>query len=598
MKDALMYTAGLGSLVSLGIGSAAMTQMMTTFALSGIVGYHTVWSVTPALHSPLMSVTNAISGITAVGGLLLMGGGYYPTNVIEALAASAAFISFINIFGGFIVTQRMLDMFKRPTDPPEYNYLYGIPATAFLGGYAASAAAGYAESHQMAYLAASLCCVGALAGLSNQATCRLGNTLGIIGVSGGIAATIGQLVPANPVLLQMGGAAALGGAIGSTIAKKIEITDLPQLVAAFHSLVGAAAVLTCIATYLHDFPHFATDPAANAIKTALFLGTYIGGVTFSGSLVAYGKLQGLLDSAPSSSLAAMPSMLVSLLLILVPWLTTSSTHPSTLDCPCWEPPPPSLLSWVLTCLCDHGIEQLSLAGPSALKVSCLNNNLMTVVGALIGSIWCHPFLHVQSLPNVILGGFGTSSTGTGKPMEITGTHTETNVEQTVEMMTNAKNIIIVPGYGLCVAKAQYPIAEMVDILKKKGKNVRFGIHPVAGRMPGQLNVLLAEAGVPYDVVLEMEEINDDFPETDLVLVIGANDTVNSAAEDDPNSIIAGMPVLRVWLSQQVIVMKRSLGVGYAAVDNPIFFKENTNMLLGDAKKTCDALLTKLKEHYD
>jgi H+-translocating NAD(P) transhydrogenase len=163
------------------------------------------------------------------------------------------------------------------------------------------------------------------------------------------------------------------------------------------------------------------------------------------------------------------------------------------------------------------------------------------------------------------------------------------------MLKNAKNIIITPGYGLCVAKAQYPIAELVDILKKRGKKVRFGIHPVAGRMPGQLNVLLAEAGVSYDDVLEMEEINDDFAETDVVLVIGANDTVNSAAEDDPNSIIAGMPVLRVWKADQVVVMKRSLGVGYAAVDNPIFYKPNTAMLLGDAKKTCDALLAKVKE---
>jgi len=233
----------------------------------------------------------------------------------------------------------------------------------------------------------------------------------------------------------------------------------------------------------------------------------------------------------------------------------------------------------------------------------LNNNLMTVVGAMIGSsgailsyIMCKAMN--RSLPNVILGGYGTSSTGTGKPMEITGTHTETNVEQTVEMMQNSKNIIIVPGYGLCVAKAQYPIAELVSMLQKKGKNVRFGIHPVAGRMPGQLNVLLAEAGVPYDIVLEMDEINEDFAETDLVMVIGANDTVNSAAEEDPNSIIAGMPVLRVWKSNQVVVMKRSLGVGYAAVDNPIFFKPNTAMLLGDAKKTCDALLGKLKESYE
>merc|ERR1719322_60805 len=232
----------------------------------------------------------------------------------------------------------------------------------------------------------------------------------------------------------------------------------------------------------------------------------------------------------------------------------------------------------------------------------LNNNLLTIVGALIGSsgailsyIMCVAMN--RSLANVILGGYGTSSTGGGKPMEITGTHTEWKTDDTVEAMVEAKNIIIVPGYGLCVAKAQYPIADMVAKLTARGKNVRFGIHPVAGRMPGQLNVLLAEAGVPYDVVLEMEEINDDFDDTDLALVIGANDTVNSAAEDDPNSIIAGMPVLRVWKSKQVVVMKRNLGVGYAAVDNPIFFNENTAMLLGDAKKSCDGLLTKLKEHY-
>lgn len=186
----------------------------------------------------------------------------------------------------------------------------------------------------------------------------------------------------------------------------------------------------------------------------------------------------------------------------------------------------------------------------------------------------------------------------GKPMAIEGTHTEINVDGAIDLIADAKNIIITPGYGLCVAQAQYPIAEMVSLLRKKGKNVRFGIHPVAGRMPGQLNVLLAEAGVPYDVVLEMDEINEDFPETDLTLVIGANDTVNSAAEEDPNSIIAGMPVLRVWNSKDVIVMKRTLGVGYAAVDNPIFFKENTSMLLGDAKKTCDALLTQIRAHYE
>merc|ERR1719402_1388514 len=282
----------------MGSPNGAFTNMSTTFGLGCIVGYHTVWSVVPALHSPLMSVTNAISGITAVGGLLLMGGGYYPTNTVESLSAAAAFISFINIFGGFIVTGRMLDMFKRPDDPPEYNSLLGIPAATFLASYGYAVSQGYPQSHQMAYLASSLCCVGALGGLSAQPTARLGNALGMMGVTGGIAATLGLLQPSNEVLAQMIGTAGLGGLIGTGIAKKLEISDLPQLVAAFHSLVGMAACLTCFATYIDHYPTFATDPAATMIKTALFLGCYIGGGTFTGSLVAYGKLQGMLNSAP------------------------------------------------------------------------------------------------------------------------------------------------------------------------------------------------------------------------------------------------------------------------------------------------------------
>ncbi|XP_071455597.1 NAD(P) transhydrogenase, mitochondrial-like [Hetaerina americana] len=617
MKDALLYTTGLGSLLTLGYISpnSAFTTMTTTFGLAGLVGYHTVWGVTPALHSPLMSVTNAISGITAVGGLLLMDGGYYPTNTVQALAASAAFISFINVYGGFLVTKRMLDMFKRPTDPPEYGYLYGIPAAAFLGAYAWGVMGGGAspELHQMAYLASSLCCVGALAGLSSQKTSRLGNALGMIGVSGGIAATLGQLAPSMEVLTQMGASMAVGGTIGTVIAKKIEITDLPQLVAAFHSLVGMAAVLTCVATYIHDFPNFATDPAANVVKTALFLGTYIGGVTFSGSLVAYGKLQGILNSAPLllPGRHALNSALLTGNVAAMAYYFLGDQATSTVGL--------SMLGTTAALSSIMGVTLTAAIGGADMPVVItvlnsysgwalcaegfmLNNNLMTIVGALIGSsgailsyIMCKAMN--RSLPNVILGGYGTSSTGTGKAMEITGTHTEVDVTGAAEMIENARNIIITPGYGLCVAKAQYPLAEMVELLKKKGKNVRFGIHPVAGRMPGQLNVLLAEAGVPYDSVLEMDEINSDFTETDLTLVIGANDTVNSAAEDDPNSIIAGMPVLKVWNSQQVVVMKRSLGVGYAAVDNPIFYKPNTSMLLGDAKKTCDALLNAVKQKY-
>ncbi|KAE8617840.1 hypothetical protein XENTR_v10009210 [Xenopus tropicalis] len=610
MTSAGVYTAGLTGVLGLGIVSpnSAFSQMVTTFGLAGIVGYHTVWGVTPALHSPLMSVTNAISGLTAAGGLVLMGGSYLPSSLPESLALLAAFVSSINIAGGFLITQRMLDMFKRPTDPPEYNYLYLLPGGLFVGGYGTSLALGY-NIEQMMYLASGLCCVGALAGLSSQSTSRLGNALGMIGVAGGLAATLGSLKPSPELLTQMSAAMTLGGTIGLTIAKKIEISDLPQLVAAFHSLVGLAAVLTCVAEYMIEYPHLDVHPSANVLKTVAYLGTYIGGVTFSGSLVAYGKLQGILNSAPlllpgrhylnAGLLAASVGGMVPFMLdpsystgmaCLIGVSGLSSVMGVTLTAAIGGADMPVVItvlnSYSGWALCAEGF--------------LLNNNLMTIVGALIGSsgailsyIMCVAMN--RSLPNVILGGYGTSSTGTGKPMEIVGTHTEVSVDQSIEMIKEANTIIIVPGWGLCAAKAQYPIADMVKMLQEQGKTVRFGIHPVAGRMPGQLNVLLAEAGVPYDIVLEMDEINEDFPETDLVLVIGANDTVNSAAQEDPNSIIAGMPVLEVWKAKQVIIMKRTLGVGYAAVDNPVFYKSNTAMLLGDAKKTCDALQSKIRE---
>lgn len=612
MTTASAYTAGLTGILGLGIAAPnlAFSQMVTTFGLAGIVGYHTVWGVTPALHSPLMSVTNAISGLTAVGGLALMGGHLYPSTTSQGLATLATFISSVNIAGGFLVTQRMLDMFKRPTDPPEYNYLYLLPAGTFVGGYLAALYSGY-NIEQIMYLGSGLCCVGALAGLSTQGTARLGNALGMIGVAGGLAATLGVLKPGPELLAQMSGAMALGGTIGLTIAKRIQISDLPQLVAAFHSLVGLAAVLTCIAEYIIEYPHFATDAAANLTKIVAYLGTYIGGVTFSGSLIAYGKLQGLLNSAPLL-LPGRHLLNAGLLAASVGGIIPFMVDPSfTTGIACLGSV--SALSAVM------GVTLTAAIGGADMPVVItvlnsysgwalcaegflLNNNLLTIVGALIGSsgailsyIMCVAMN--RSLANVILGGYGTTSTAGGKPMEISGTHTEINLDNAIDMIREANSIIITPGYGLCAAKAQYPIADLVKMLTEQGKKVRFGIHPVAGRMPGQLNVLLAEAGVPYDIVLEMDEINHDFPDTDLVLVIGANDTVNSAAQEDPNSIIAGMPVLEVWKSKQVIVMKRSLGVGYAAVDNPIFYKPNTAMLLGDAKKTCDALQAKVRESY-
>uniref|UniRef100_A0A8C8K3N8 NAD(P) transhydrogenase, mitochondrial n=1 Tax=Oncorhynchus tshawytscha TaxID=74940 RepID=A0A8C8K3N8_ONCTS len=610
LTTAGMYTGGLGTMLGLGLAApnAAFTQMVTIFGLATIVGYHTVWGVSPALHSPLMSVTNAISGLTAVGGLSLMGGGYAPSSSAETLAVAAAFISSVNIAGGFLVTKKMLDMFKRPTDPPEYNYLYLLPTGVFVGGYGVAMQAGY-NIEQMMYLGSGMCCVGALAGLSNQSTARLGNALGMMGVAGGIAATLGFLKPTPELLAQMSAAMAVGGTAGLGIARKIQITDLPQLVAAFHSLVGLAAVLTCVAEYMIEYPHFATDPSANLTKIIAYLGTFIGGVTFSGSLVAYGKLQGVLSSAPlhlPGRHAMNAGLMASSVGLMIPYMLDPS-YTTGITCLGSVSALSAVMGLTLTAAiggADMPVVITVLNSYSGWALCAegflLNNNLLTIVGALIGSsgailsyIMCVAMN--RSLANVILGGYGTSSTGSGKPMEIVGTHTEVNVDQTVEMIKDAQNIIITPGYGLCAAKAQYPIAELVKMLQEQGKKVRFGIHPVAGRMPGQLNVLLAEAGVPYDIVLEMEEINEDFAETDLVLVIGANDTVNSAALEDPNSIIAGMPVLEVWKSKQVVVMKRSLGVGYAAVDNPIFYKPNTAMLLGDAKKTCDALQAKVRE---
>merc|ERR1711988_2075816 len=476
MKTALSYTAGLGTINALGVGSPnpAFTNMTTTFSLGCIVGYHTVWSVVPALHSPLMSVTNAISGITAVGGTLLMGGGLYPTNSIQALAAGAAFISFINIFGGFIVTKRMLDMFKRPTDPPEHTMLMGIPAATFLGAYGYAMSQGYPEVHQMAYLASGLACIGALGGLSAQPTARLGNALGMIGVSSGVAATLGLLQPSPEVLTQMAVCAGAGGVLGTGIAKKIEITDLPQLVAAFHSLVGMAAILTCFATYLDHYPGFATDPAATMIKSALFLGTYIGGVTFTGSLIAYGKLNGNLNSNPlmlpgrhainggllAANAGAMGYFLMTPELGMgLGMLGTTAALSSVMGVTLTMAIGGADMPVVITVLNSYSGWALCAEG------FMLNKPILTTVGALIGSsgaILTHIMCEAMNrdITSVLLGGFGTRATGGGEAIAYEGEATEINAEGAVELIKEAQNIIVVPGYGLCVAKGQYAIAEL------------------------------------------------------------------------------------------------------------------------------------------
>jgi len=459
----------------------------------------------------------------------------------------------------------------------------------------------------MAYLASSIFCILSLGGLSSQRSARLGNALGMVGVATGIAATLGAVTVIPSVYAQMAAVTALGGALGTVIAKKVAITDLPQLVAAFHSFVGLAAVGTSIASFLVHMGH----DAGVIHQVAVYLGTLIGGVTFTGSIVAFGKLQGFLSSKPlllpgrnalnlgmfGANVAAMalymgtssPSVglaclgVNSVLSFIQGYFLTAAIGGA--DMPVVITVLNSYSGWAL---CAEGF--------------MLGNDLLTVVGALVGSsgailsyIMCVAMN--RSIVNVIFGGYGTSSTGTGVAQKVIGSYTSCNVDEAVDMITSAKSIIITPGYGLAVAKAQYAIAEMTKTLIDNGVQVRFGIHPVAGRMPGQLNVLLAEAGIPYDIVHEMDEINDDFSETDLTIVIGANDTVNSAALEDPNSIIAGMPVLQVWKSKQVIVMKRSMATGYADVENPVFFKQNTRMLFGDAKNSCDALKTKILSSF-
>jgi len=609
VRSTAMMTGVFGTMLAAGYASPSpvFTTCLTTFALSGIIGYNVVWGVTPALHSPLMAVTNAVSGMTAVGGLMLMGGGYFPHSFAQLAGALSLMISCVNIGGGFLVTHRMLDMFKRPTDPPNYSWMYGIPGSLFIGGYAYGKMNGVgADLTQMAYLAGSLGCIGGIAGLSAQSTARAGNAIGMTGVSIGLAGALGAVDWPAGTLAQIAVLGGVGAATGLAIAKKVQVTELPEMVAAFHSLVGLAAVMTSIGSHVKDASHFATDPMAGVHMGGIYAGTFIGAITFTGSVIAFMKLRELMSSKPLNlpgKNAMNLGMVGACLGCGYTYMTGTAMLPSLLACTAiagafGAHTTASIggadMPVVITVLNSYSGWALCAEG------FILNNDLLTIVGALVGSsgailsyIMCVAMN--RSLANVLFGGWNTAAPTAAAGDAPVLEHTEINCEGAAEALINAKNVVIVPGYGMAVAKAQYAIADIVSTLKEGGRNVRFGIHPVAGRMPGQMNVLLAEAGVPYDIVLEMDEINDDFNETDVSIVLGANDTVNSAAEDDPNSPMAGMPVLRVWNGKQTIVMKRTMGVGYAAVENPLFYHPNTDMLLGDAKKTCDELATKIKQ---
>ncbi len=454
---------------------------------------------------------------------------------------------------------------------------------------------------QAAYIVAALFFILSLAGLSKQESARSGNYYGIAGMAIALLATI--FSPSAEGFAWVIVAMVIGGGIGIHYAKKVEMTEMPELVAILHSFVGMAAVLVGYNSYLELPAPVSLDPAGMHAEHVIhlvevFLGVFIGAVTFTGSIVAFGKLRGIISSSPLNlphkhkmNLAA---IVVSTLLMI---------HFVNAD--------GSMFALIVMTLIAFafGYHLVASIGGADMPVvvSMLNsysgwaaaaagfmlaNDLLIVTGALVGSsgailsyIMCKAMN--RSFISVIAGGFGQEVVISGD--EEYGEHREINAEDVADMLKNSKSVIITPGYGMAVAQAQYPVHEITEKLRAQDVNVRFGIHPVAGRLPGHMNVLLAEAKVPYDIVLEMDEINDDFSDTDTVLVIGANDTVNPAALEDPNSPIAGMPVLEVWHAKNVIVFKRSMNTGYAGVQNPLFFKENTSMLFGDAKDSVDAI---------
>lgn len=470
----------------------------------------------------------------------------------------------------------MLDMFKRKTDPQEYNHLYAIPGAAAISGVLAATAMGVPNIAQCGYLFSSLCCIGGIAGLSDQGTARLGAAMGMTGIVGGITTAFAELAFPGPVFIQALACLGAAGAVGGAIGKSVPVTDLPQTVAAFHALVGVAATLTSIASFMsHGNPD-------GLHKVACFAGSAIGAMTVTGSLAAFVKLAGIIKSGydlPMKNVLNKPLMAGNAALFAA---MMGGSHAMGLTAVTGTALLTGILGWNVTNSigsADMPVAITVLNSYSGWALCAegfmLNNSMLTIVGSLIGSsgailsyIMCVAMN--RSLTNVIFGSY--AELGGGEAAKVEGTHTETNVQEVSEMLANAKEVIVVPGYGLAVAQAQYPLSQLVQQMRNANINVRFGIHPVAGRMPGQLNVLLAEANIPYDIVLEMEEINEDFPSTDAVLVIGANDIVNSSAVEDPNSALAGMPVLEVWKAATCIVMKRSLATGYADIENPLFYK--------------------------
>ena len=464
----------------------------------------------------------------------------------------------------------------------------------------------------VAYLGAAILFILSLGGLSNPETSRRGNLLGMVGMALAVLATVFGPRVGPSGLAWIVGALAIGGGIGLYAARVVKMTQMPELVALMHSLVGLAACLVGFASYV-DTAILLEGVEKTIHEVEIYIGILIGAITFSGSLIAFGKLNGKIGGKPLLLPARHWLNLVALLVVIYfgrEFLNAPDVQAGMV---------PLIVMAVIALL--FGIHMVMAIGGADMPVvvSMLNsysgwaaaatgfmlsNDLLIVTGALVGSsgailsyIMCNAMN--RNFISVIAGGFGGGAptkkkAAAGEPAQPQGEVVPISAADTAELLREAKRVIIVPGYGMAVAQAQHTVNDIVKTLRDKGVQVRFAIHPVAGRMPGHMNVLLAEAKVPYDIVMEMDEINDDFPDTDVAIVIGANDIVNPAAQDDPDSPIAGMPVLEVWQAKTSIVMKRSMASGYAGVDNPLFYKENNRMLFGDAKKMLDEVLGALR----
>ena len=461
----------------------------------------------------------------------------------------------------------------------------------------------------VSYIGSTILFILSLGGLANPETARRGNVFGMIGMAVAVLATVfgPRVSPAGYAWII--GALVVGGCIGLFAAKKVQMTQMPELVALMHSLVGLAACLVGFASYVDTSTVFPTAAEKSIHEVEIYIGILIGAVTFSGSVIAFGKLSGKIGGKP----VLLPGRhLLNLLgLLVVIWFGREFLRAETIQAGMT----PLIVMTVIALL--FGVHMVMAIGGADMPVVVsmlnsysgwaaaatgfmLNNDLLIVTGALVGSsgailsyIMCRAMN--RNFISVIAGGFGGESAapaaGGAQPA---GEVVSVSAQETAELLKEARSVVIVPGYGMAVAQAQHTVFEITKRLRDLGKTVRFGIHPVAGRMPGHMNVLLAEAKVPYDIVLEMDEINEDFPDTDVAMVIGANDIVNPSAQDDPASPIAGMPVLEVWKAHTSVVMKRSMASGYAGVDNPLFYKENNRMLFGDAKKMLDEVLVALR----